>query len=311
MSLIILTKSPAFDAFSPETYKKLIRKVFKKNRGPQAVTASVMRGLEAVNYKYKINPNIREIEPTDTIWVNESVEALRWAINFKQENKGARLIAGPNLVVTPDDNDGIIFNENIDIILQPSLWTKKLYETYSNENASKIHIWPAGVVDPYEKNTAPKKENFMIVYQKNAPQEIFETIIRTLNERSIPFLVIKYGSFKHENFLSLLNKACGMIYLSSSESQGLALQEAWMRDVPTLVWDRGFWIHKGIKFEHELISSPYLTSDTGIGFKGKEDAAQKLDLFMEKLHDFKARTYCVENLSDKVTTAKYIDIIRS
>lgn len=309
MSLIILTKSPVLDLFSLETYKKLIRKIFKKDRGPQAVTASILRGLSNLKYDYKLNPSAREIATDSIIWVNESIEALRWAISFKQTNKAAKLIVGPNLVVTPDEYNGIIFDNSIDIILQPSLWTKKLYETYSDDVSSKIKIWPAGVADPYKISTPPKKENYFVVYQKNAPQELFDLVIEQIENKHIPYHLIKYGSFKHADYLSLLEKALGLIYLSTSESQGLALQEAWIRDTPSLAWNRGFWEFQGKRFEHELIGSPYLSPQSGIEFKGLEDVGRKMTLFIEKIKEFRARDYCLDKLSDDVTTMNFLDII--
>lgn len=309
MSLIILTKSPALNIFSLETYKKLVRKMFKKNRGPQAVTASVIRGLSDLRYSYEFNPSNKSIKDGSTIWINESIEALRWAISFKRANKMTLLVVGPNLVVTPDEHDGIILNKDIDIILQPSEWTKKLYERYNPTLSSKIKVWPAGVEDPYKTASLPVKSNYFIVYQKNSPQEIFDTVISHLEDKGIPYHVIKYGSFKHEDYLSLLDGALGIIYLSKSESQGLALQEAWIRNTPSLVWNRGFWEFQGNKFEHDLIGSPHLTPESGAEFKSSEDVAQKINLFVEKIEGFNARDYCLSKLSDKVTTRHFLDII--
>ena len=307
MALIILTKSltPNFI----ESLKRIARKILGKKRGPQAVTASLIRGLHNLHYPYKINPKTKDIGEKDTIWVNESLGSLRYAIDFKQKGHENKLIAGPNLVICPDEHASIIFNPKIDIILQPSLWTKKLYEKYNQAASSRLHIWPAGVADPYEKTIAPVKDTYFVLYEKHAPKELVSMAMKSLEAKNISIKIIRYGSFKHEEFLSLLDKAAGMIYLSPSESQGIALQEAWIRDVPTLVWDREFWEYGGQKFEHPQISCPYLTESSGMTFSSITDFDQKLQEFIRSLPHFKARDYCIGNLTDKITTRHYLDII--
>lgn len=307
MSVIILTKSPKINLLSLHTYKKFL----KKERGPQGVTASVVRGLRILMKDYLINPTASKISPNDTIWVNESVDALKWAIDFKNKdkNRGIRLVVGPNLVVIPDEHGGIIYDDAIDIILQPSEWTRDFYLKYNQKLEAKIRIWPAGVFDPFEHQPPVKKENYFILYQKNAPEVLFKKIAKKLDEENINYYLVRYGSFNQKNYFALLEKARGMICLSTSESQGLAIQEAWIRDVPTLVWDRGYWEKGEVRFEAMQISCPYLNSELGMTFHSEDDFAEKLEQFMLNLGHFKARNYSLQNLTDKVTTKRFLDII--
>lgn len=309
MSVIILTKPPKLSPFSLQTYKKF----FKKDRGPQGVTSSVIRGLKMLNKDYLVNPKEDKIAAADTLWVNESIEALKWAIEYKkkyEKTKHLKLVVGPNLVVIPDEHDGIIYNDAIDIILQPSQWTRDFYLKYNPSLESKIKIWPTGVHDPFEKNPLPEKKDYLVLYQKNATEELFKKIARRLDSENINYYLVRYGSFKQTSYFSLLEKAKGMIYLPTSESQGLAIQEAWIRDVPTLVWDRGYWEKGAVKFEAKKISCPLLTDETGVTFHGENDFAEKLEHFMAQIPHFKARNYSLKNLTDKVTTQKFLAIIR-
>lgn len=335
MSLVILTTSPTFNF--QEILKKIARTLVRRVRGPQAVIQSAVRGFEATGQKYKLNPRSKDIASDDTIWVTNSTAALKWAIKFKKRNPRIKLVAGPSLVVTPDQLDGILFGPQVDVILQPSTWTRDMYETFRSQftdsPSPRIEVWPAGVADPYEKNTKTNdggqclKQNLTIVYQKNAPDELFKYIIQTLVEKKVPHEIVKYGSYKHVDFLNLLDKANCMIFLSKSESQGIALQEAWIRDVPTLVWDRGVWEYsyhlkkhtgtenKKVRFQHAQISCPYLSPDTGMTFSGQTDFKEKLIKFSLKLtaeiDTFSPRNYSLRNLSDKITTQAYLDIIKS
>lgn len=308
MSVIILTKPHKINFLSIKTYKRF----FRKNRGPQGVTASVIRGLKTLKKDFLVNPKEDKIYANDTIWVNENIDALKWAINFKKKDKikNLKLVVGPNLVVIPNEHDGIIYNEEIDIILQPSEWTRDFYLKYNPKLESKIKVWPAGVFDPFEKKQVEPKQNYLILYQKNAPESLFKKIAKKLDEEGVYYYLVRYGYFDQKKYFSLLEKARGMICLSTSESQGLAIQEAWIRDVPTLVWDRGYWEKGDVRFDAKQISCPYLNSEVGLTFHGESDFAEKLEHFMAQIQYFKARTYSLQNLTDKVTTQKFLDIIR-
>lgn len=309
MPLIILTRPPAASILKLDTWRNIAKRILGKKRGPQAVISSVIRGLNNKGFEFKLDPTAKNIPADSTIWVNQSIEALEWALEFKLKNKGAKIIAGPNLVVTPDEHNSIIFDKNIDTIIQPSEWTREFYESYSRDIGSKIKIWPAGVEDPYLNINVINKVGYFIVYQKNAPKELFDKVIAKLNNDNINFKIVKYGKFKHEDFLKMLVDASGMVYLSQSESQGIALQEAWIRDVPTLVWDRGYWQVGKNKFEHVQISCPYLNNECGETFNDAYAFDNKFESFIKNLPNFRARKYCLANLSDEVTTGKFLDII--
>jgi hypothetical protein len=50
----------------------------------------------------------------------------------------------------------------------------------------------------------------------------------------------------------------GEIYLQTTETQGMALQEARMMNVPTFVWNRGYFKNKYLFWADSKISAPYL-----------------------------------------------------
>ena len=201
MALVILTKSPRANFFSKEFHKGWLRKIIKKDRGPKAVTASLLRGLNELGFAYKLNPKIREIGAHDTLWINESLDALGWAIHFK--GKENTLIVGPNLVITPLDHKEILCDKAIDIILQPSAWTKDFMIMVKPELKDKLRIWPAGVAVPETKNIG--KSIDMLVYTKNnAEKKLMDRIILSLKEKKLAFDIIDYGAFKQEIILTSL-----------------------------------------------------------------------------------------------------------
>jgi len=100
-----------------------------------------------------------------------------------------------------------------------------------------------------------------------------------------------------------------MIYLVESESQGLALAEAWLRNVPTFVWNRGYWQYGNYSWRDDKISAPYLTDECGLFFRDYNDFKEKLPLFLTKLSQFQPRKYALNNFIDVITTRKYLEII--
>ena len=88
-----------------------------------------------------------------------------------------------------------------------------------------------------------------------------------------------------------------MIYLSVSESQGLAMFEAWARNVSTLVWEKGEYEGDGKSISGK-ISAPYLTDQVGLAFSSVEDFSRQLEVFLK--FGFNPRKYVEENFSNKI-----------
>lgn len=307
MALVILTKSPRANFFSKEFHKGWLRKIIKKDRGPKAVTASLLRGLNELGFAYKLNPKIREIGAHDTLWINESLDALGWAIHFK--GKENTLIVGPNLVITPLDHKEILCDKAIDIILQPSAWTKDFMIMVKPELKDKLRIWPAGVALAETKNIG--KSIDMLVYTKNnAEKKLLDRIILSLKERKLAFDIIDYGAFKQRDYFDKLERSRSLLYLSNSESQGLAIQEAWARNVPTLVFDSGYFNYKQYHYPYEKISAPYLNDQNGMFFTA-DNFDEIFAQFWNKLAAFAPRAYVEKNLSDRVCAERFLDIMNS
>jgi hypothetical protein len=305
MSLIILTKPPFFNILSSETYKRILKNAFNKVRGPSSVTSSLIRGLNELGYKYKHNPDVHSISIDDTVWVNESIDALTWAIKNKHMYK--KLVVGPNLVITPKDHNAIITNDAIDIILQPSLWTKQFLLSFEPRLEHKIKLWPAGVEIP--KESTLQKTIDVLIYSKNKMKyKLLETICNELKQKQLTYTILEYGSFKQATYFKKLNEAKMLIYLSNSESQGLALQEAWARDIPTLVFNRGYYEYKGNHFVNEHISAPYLNNMTGTFFN-EETFSTQFPFFLNNLDRFTPKKYVEQNLSDRVCAEKFLDTV--
>lgn len=304
---ILLTRPPKlfFHGYAKFYLKSLIKGLIRSKRGPDGVLNSLRKGLDQIGFQYALN-----IKPNknDTVHVLSNIAALRYAIKLKASGNISKLIAGPNLVIIPTDAGNILSDKNIDAILINSQWTKDFYSSLLTDVEDKIYIWPAGVDIP---NIADKKKDNVIVFKKSVPQDIFEKVITILREKNISHTVLEYGKFKQEDYFNLLAQSSSMIYLQEVESQGIALQEAWIRNIPTLVWNKGSYEYPTGHIVTGNISAPFLTPEAGMFFQGVDDFESQITAFISNLSNFTPRQYCEQNLSNKASALTYVKIVES
>src|SRR5690606_42099613 len=124
-----------------EFWKYLARRIMRKYTGPDAVKDSLIRGLTELDIDFRLNnPSVG-----DTVTVLSGPNALKDAIKNKRAGRIRKLVAGPNIVILPNYNDGLILDNAIDIILVPSDWVAELWTKEVPKIADKIKVWPAGV----------------------------------------------------------------------------------------------------------------------------------------------------------------------
>ena len=288
-----------------EFWKWIARKILKKYSGPDAVLDSLKRGLTELQVPFKINPLFTKKD--SVVHVLSSIKVLEQMIQKKKKGDIKKLIAGPNLVIHPHDNNKILNSEEIDTILVVSQWTYEFYSKHLSEIKEKLSIWPAGVKIPPESSKT--KKEYCIIYKKNVSDDIFNTAVLNLKKNNIDYVLLNYSNFNQKKYFDLLNEASFMIYLQEVESQGIALQEAWIRNVPTLVWNKESFVYPNGEKVFGNIAAPFLTEECGLFFKDKGDFEEKLDLFLKNIDKFQPRRYCMENLSDKKSAEIYVKIL--
>lgn len=273
-----------------EFWKSLAQKITGRYSGPNAVRDSVLRGLKIHNIEYELNPIIVH---GDTLLVLSGVNALRKAIRLKKSGSAIKLIAGPNIVTTPNDVQKIMCNDAIDTILVPSEWVANFWKHEAPEIAHKIHVWAAGVAQA----NASTRNGLPVVFNKIGEDSIFHEVKKALSQNNADYKLFTYGKFEHSEYLEALKDAPYVIYLSESESQGLALQEAWAHDVPTFVNNSTIWKSGPYSFKANQINAPYLTEALGGIFSSKEE----LTTLIEQAKDFHPKPYCDANYSDSAS----------
>lgn len=277
---------------SIEFWKYIIsRNILKKTRGPDAVRMSLLRGLKELSIPFHLNPLL----PCDQVIVLSGKECLADMVIAKKSGRIKTLIVGPNC--DPDPTAKIYEAPEIDAILVPSKWTADYWSTYNPMIANKIRIWPAGVATA----SAGLRNGSPIIYDKMRDP----TLLDLAKSASSNAIIVNYNTFAQNDYIKALEHAPYMIYLARSESQGLALQEAWARNVPTFINrnDQGeFYDHV---FTAEKINAPYLVDDLGGFFSSQEELRELID----NSSQYEPKKYCDVHLSDIASTKILIEII--
>lgn len=307
MSLIILTRSPQSWLNLKNKLFTLVKFLAGRNRGPQTVIKNVTLGLSELNYNFKFNPNSVEIKATDIVWVYSGLDALSWALKAKNEGRISKIIAGPSICVVPDECDGMITDQLVDVVIQPSLWVRNCWVDLAPELTDKIQVWASGLEIPEIKKKTSKKK--CLVFQKNADNHLLIAILGEIKACGFEPEVIKYGHYRHNSFIKKLQNSDMLVYLSKSESQSIALFEAWSMNVPTIVWNRGFWEYKNYKWFDSKVSAPYLNDQTGIFFNDIDDFKSKFKYFSSILNIFSPRKYILENYTNRLAAKRLIKIV--
>lgn len=279
------------------------------NRGPRKVVNNLLQGLDKLNYPYVINA---ALDATDSLWIHDDPVALSAAMKLPENIK---IVAGPNIYTLPRE---IPENINIDRIIwiHPSLWVQKFWEKSTTKKINSI-VWPVGI-DTDKFCPSDTKKDLFIVYNKNRDVSEIEAVSKALEACQKRFEVITYGNYQEENYLNLLRRAKGIIWVGRSESQGIGLLEALAMNVPALVWDIykfGQWSGTGKdKFNKlqldfiEATTAPYFNSNCGIIFKDEAELEINLDKFLTSLNNFSPRSYVMKNLSDTKQAQELINI---
>ncbi len=285
--------------------REIVKDLLQIKRGPDAVLDSLKRGLSDTGVSYNVNPSKSKL--ADTVHVLSNPLALSQMIELKKTGYIKKLVCGPNVSILPTFDDAVMCNDSIDTILLPSDWTREAFTIDCSKISEKIKIWPAGVKVPEANN---KESKTFLVFKKDYPDLDYDKIIKALQSNNIDYKEIGYGNYGQKEYYDLLENSQAMVYLQKSESQGLALQEAWIRDVPTLVWNSKSYTYKNKNITViGKIGAPYLSDESGMFFESAEDFDNKLKQFISRTDSFTPRKYCTENLSDKASVKIYLESI--
>ncbi len=280
--------------------------VFAQNGGHSGVTRSLLSGLKILGVPFSYNILHKEC---DTVIVLAGIEYLKEAIELKKAGKIKKLLAGPNLVTRADEYGGICTVPEVDVCLVPSEWVCVAYEEEIPILQGRIKVWSAGVNNSFLSSNNKKKSK-IVLYWKTESEAFIKSIETLLQKYSFEVVRIRYGTYNQNQYHSLLSEAAVAIFVSVSESQGLALAEAWAMDVPTFVWNPEKLVAHGRVYS-KVSSAPYLTTQTGCFWKVIDDLSVLMDKFMNKAFQFEPRKWMLHNCTDKHSAQCILNTISS
>lgn len=301
--------------FEPSTAKRFqkalmgvygyLRGVRLSARGPEAVLGSIIRGTRLIGVNLIKDPRSSSQITAKTL-VLSGGDTLRKSLDYKHEGKIERLLAGPNLFVFPTEQGGVLTDPGIDAVIVPCEWVRKAYESQAPALEGRVKVWASGVDTTFfqrQKAPIPKR---ILIYQKNAPESLVLDVECVLTQYKWDVQMIRYGTYSPWEYRAALETASLGIFLSQSESQGIALAEAWAMDVPTLIWDPGELVLAGWRFE-AVTSCPYLSAQTGRRWQTIQEFRSILQ--QNSKESYAPRDWVLENMSDEVCAARLLAII--
>lgn len=289
--------------------KRQILKIFqnKKFTGHFAVTRSLCEGLKKSGLKFNYNP-LFSFSIHKHVIVLSGIEVLEMAIALKKKGKVKTILAGPNLMVRSNEFNNILANPLINKVIVPSEWIKTAYIEDLPEIKNKIEVWPAGTdSDFFKPNSFVKQKEKVLIYWKSGHDHLLTETLLVLKEHGLISEVLNYGSYTVNTYKQLLSECAVVIFYSKSESQGLALQEAWTMNVPTFVWQSDELTIKDKVFT-SFSSAPYLNHKTGRSFKSISELEQLIVNYKQGTFNFEPRNYILKHLTDEVCAQQIIKL---
>jgi hypothetical protein len=285
----------------------LSRRFLHGQAGPYAVFRSVERGCRQLGTKFNLNPIHSPVG--EAVLVVEGAKALERALAWKRRGYCATLAALP-IGDFPSDYDGIMLQNEIDLVLMPSEWVRKAWEEDAPLLARRMSIWAAGVDPHYWKPSGERRKQGgrAVLYWKTESPAFLASVSRIVEQHGWEAQTIRYGRYSPREYRRQLQAAELAIFVSRSETQGIALLEAWSCDVATAVWDPGVLTYRGRSFS-EVTAAPYLGAETGTTWRTLDELDGLLANAAARLLHLSPRSWVLNNMTDRHSVERLLTIL--
>jgi glycosyltransferase involved in cell wall biosynthesis len=284
------------------------RRLLYRKHGTKTVADNLLKELQRETRLFWV-PSYRQMplnHSIDVIWVVNGKEDLRWALNHKSAMNARQLWAGPNIAVIPQEEERLLLSDRIDRIVVPCDWVAALYRAQATSLQSKLAVWPVGIDTDYW-SPATAKTFQLLVYNKGQ-DALCSQITSALDAASISYRTVRYGSHTACEYRAELSQASGLVWLSASESEGLAVLEAFSMNVPVLAWNPGEWNYASAElrksFSCRASSVPYFDARCGEIFQTIIQFPTALMTFQNRLTTYRPRDYLLANHLDLASNLK-------
>lgn len=296
-----------------------LKRLFKKTKvsGVEKVFINLCKGFDELKVDYSVNRDFRKIQPNEPVVVLGSGKyALK---GYRQPNP---IIAGIALMTHPSEWPSLCNEYPVVKYLQHSDWARNVYVPYYG--AEVCDTWPAGIAtDKWSPEENKEKTFDLLIYNKirwEQPEmdaELRLPILESIKALGLSYKELVYGSYKEDEYFSLLSQARAMVFLCEHESQGIACCEAMSMNVPVFAWDQGFCLDPNrFGWGDPVISAtsvPFFDDTCGMKFKDAPEFASKLNSFWYHVQSgtYQPRRYILNNLTLKKSTERMLEIVQS
>lgn len=273
--------------------------------GPFFVRESLINGLSLLGFPFNVNPPLNQVG--DVVAVISGVNNLRTAMQWKSSGKISCLVGGPNIMNSPKEFNYLFAQKELDACLVPSYWIQVAYEEDAPSLKGRIRLWFSGIDTNYWKPSQSNKTK-VLVYWKTEPESFCQQIENLLHKYGYETIRMRYGLYTQEAYRNALNQSQFAVFITRSESQGIALAESWAMDVPTLNFDPGSLTYRG-KVYSIVSSCPYLSENTGKTWKEIGDLEALLQNNKVISQSFNARNWILQNMTNQASAIQLLNII--
>ena len=280
--------------------------------GHYALVRSVVEGMQANRADFNFNPS--SFGDLGRVVYAPANEALRQAIELKRRGAVDYLVAGPVNALFADESDGILQAPEIDLVIVPSEWTKDFYAAVP-ALAAKSRVCPCGVDAGLWTPSGRAKKRTAVVYWKSGEEGFCEAVEAAVKECGLEPIRFRsrhgdHGIFEPAAYREALDHATLGVFLSTFETQGIALAEAWAMDVPTVVWDpQGEAEWRGRTFT-AASSAPYLSPATGVAFRTIGELEPAIRRVLASPRDYQPRDWVLAHMTDAICSEMLYRLIR-
>lgn len=279
-----------------------------------AVTRSLLMGLEALGCRTRFNPGLVEHRRPRVGCL--SGPHLAGAL-LVQRASGVldRLVIGPNTHVSPLECGPVESLLRADAILCPSPWVVELQQQLAGDVPLPLRVWAAGTDTDFWSPTRPAGERRrLLLYVKTESTSLVEETLEVLQAMGRDVITMIYGHHRREAYREALDQCAEVVYLGGSESQGLALQEAWSMDCPTYVYSPGSAV---VRFPSDrppihlapgqFSPAPYLTHHCGELWSTGEELAYRLNVAQVEV--LRPREWVLANMTLILAARRYLALL--
>ncbi len=302
--------------FYHKNYKQKIKGItplpeaLKMYGGHYGVARSLIHGLQELGtIDFNYNPNSLSKLADTVIVLGGGLSPIKQGIKLKKTGRIKKLVVGPNVAVWPFEELGA---PEIDLLITPSSWPGQFWaDVDENISLKKLRAWPAGVDVKYwvpDSEIQPNKTGKKLLFYKKRPiKSQYEACWKIAKNNGFEVIELVPGNYSFEDYKELLNQVDFLVHFVEQESQGLSTLEAWAMNVPTIVWNPGYWHYRMRNFKSS--SAPYMTNKTGTFFKDESEFEQLIQENYLQKELYQPRNWVLKNMTDSICAQKLLDII--